>query len=106
MTRTSWANSLGPRSKVPERLFVDAGRIEYGEDFRNTIFAELSGCDELLVLLTPSSLKRPWVIAEIGAVLVQDKRVVAIRYGPSEGESPMDIDPSKIPVVPPPSSTA
>jgi hypothetical protein len=67
-------------------VFLDAGRIEYGEDFRKTIFAELFGCDELLVLLTPSSLKRPWVIAEIGAVLVRDKRVVAIRYGPSEGE--------------------
>jgi hypothetical protein len=67
-------------------VFLDAGRIEYGEDFRATIFAELSGCDELLVLLTPSSLRRPWVIAEIGAVLVRGKRVVVIRYGPSEGE--------------------
>jgi TIR domain len=67
-------------------IFLDAGRIEYGEDFRATIFAELAGCDELLVLLTPSSLKRPWVIAEIGAVLVRGKRVVVIRYGPSEGE--------------------
>jgi hypothetical protein len=65
---------------------LDAGRVEYGEDFRNTIFVELSRRDELLVLLTPSSLKRPGVIAEIGAVLVQRKRVVAIRYGLSEGE--------------------
>jgi TIR domain len=67
-------------------VFLDAGGIEYGEDFRRIIFAELCGCDELLVLLTPSSLKRPWVIAEIGAILVRGKRVVAIRYGPSEGE--------------------
>jgi TIR domain len=67
-------------------VFLDAGRIDYGDDFRRTIFVELSVCDELLVLLTPSSLKRPWVIAEIGAVLVRGKRVVVIRYGPSEVE--------------------
>jgi hypothetical protein len=67
-------------------VFVDAGRIEYGEDFRKVIFAELSTCDELVVLLTPSSLRRPWVIAEIGAVVLRSKRIVPIRYGPSEGE--------------------
>jgi TIR domain len=67
-------------------VFVDAGRIEYGDDFREVIFKELSRCDELLVLLTPSSLQRPWVIAEIGAILVRGKRVVAIRYGPTESE--------------------
>lgn len=67
-------------------VFLDAGRIEYGDDFREVIFQELSLCDELLVLLTPSSLGRPWVIAEIGAILVRSKRVVAIRYGPSENE--------------------
>lgn len=67
-------------------VFVDAGRIEYGDDFREVIFQELSCCDELLVLLTPSSLQRPWVIAEIGAILVRGKRVVAIRYGPTENE--------------------
>jgi TIR domain len=67
-------------------VFLDAGLIEYGEDFRKTIFTELSGCDELIALLTPSSLKRAWVIAEIGAVLLRGKRVVAIRYGPSEEE--------------------
>lgn len=67
-------------------VFLDAGRIEYGDDFREVIFQELSRCDELLVLLTPSSLQRPWVIAEIGAILVRGKRVVAIRYGPTENE--------------------
>ena len=65
-------------------VFLDAGRIEYGEDFRQTILKELGSCDELLVLFTPSSIQRPWVIAEIGAILIREKRVVAIRYGPSE----------------------
>ena len=67
-------------------VFLDAGRLEYGDDFRQTILEELACADELLVLLTPSSIKRPWVIAEIGAALVRGKRIVAVRYGPSEVE--------------------
>lgn len=67
-------------------VFLDVGRMEYGDDFRETIFQELSRCDELLVLLTPSALRRAWVIAEVGATLVRSKRVVAIRYGPTETE--------------------
>ena len=67
-------------------VFVDAGELEYGDDFRAKIFAELAVAYELLVLLTPSSIRRPWVSAEIGAGLVRDRRIVAIRYGPTESE--------------------
>jgi hypothetical protein len=67
-------------------VFVDAGELEYGDDFRATILAELARADELLVLLTPSSIRRPWVSAEIGAALVRTRRVVAIRYGPTASE--------------------
>jgi hypothetical protein len=67
-------------------VFLDAGRLEYGDDFREVILAELARADELLVLLTPSSIRRPWVAAEIGAALVRSKRIVAVRYGPSESE--------------------
>ena len=67
-------------------VFLDAGRLDYGDDFRETILVELAQADELLVLLTPSSVRRPWVLAEIGAMLVLGKRVVAIRYGPTESE--------------------
>lgn len=67
-------------------VFVDAGRLEYGDDFREIILRELSQADELLVLLTPSSIRRPWVVAEIGATLIRQRRVVAVRYGPTESE--------------------
>jgi hypothetical protein len=67
-------------------VFLDAGRLAYGDDFRETILQELARSDEILVLLTPSSITRPWVFAEIGAMLVRGKRVVAVRYGPSEAE--------------------
>ena len=67
-------------------VFLDAGEIEYGDDFRELILGELRKCDELLVLLTKSSLQRPWVLAEVGATLIRDKRIIAVRYGPSESE--------------------
>lgn len=66
--------------------FLDCGAIQYGEDFRETILNELGACDELLVILTKSSILRPWVLAEIGATLIRGKRVIAVRYGPSESE--------------------
>jgi hypothetical protein len=67
-------------------VFLDDGAISYGDDFRETILEELTECNELLVLFTKSSLRRPWVMAEIGAALIRNKRIVAIRYGPSENE--------------------
>jgi hypothetical protein len=68
------------------RVFVDAGTIGYGDDFRALLLAELGDLDELLVLLTKSSLRRPWVLAELGAALIRRKRIVAVRYGPTEAE--------------------
>ena len=67
-------------------VFLDAGQIQYGDDFRQAILAELAQCEELLVLFTRSSLRRPWVLAEVGATLIRSKRIVAITYGPTEGE--------------------
>jgi hypothetical protein len=67
-------------------VFLDAGRIEYGDDFRRVILSELAICEELLVLFTRSSLLRPWVLAEVGATLIRGKRIVAITYGPTEQE--------------------
>jgi len=67
-------------------VFLDAGQIQYGDDFRAIILDELRKCDELLVLFTRSSLQRPWVLAEVGATLIRDKRIIAVRYGATEEE--------------------
>lgn len=67
-------------------VFLDEIDLEYGEDFRNRILNEIRECDELLVLLTPTSVNRPWVFTEIGAALVRDKPVIAVRYGPTNHE--------------------
>ena len=80
-------NFLGPKVRTSgAAVFVDEGVIEYGDDFRATVFSELRSCDELLVLLTQSSIRRPWVFAELGASILRGIRVVAIRYGVSEEE--------------------
>ena len=67
-------------------VFLDAGRIQYGDEFRQMILTELAQCEELLVLFTRSSLRRPWVIAEVGATLIRGKRIVAVTYGATERE--------------------
>lgn len=43
------------------------------------------GAMKLLVLLTRSALRRPWVLAEVGAALILQKRIVAVRYGLTNG---------------------
>jgi hypothetical protein len=81
------ANFLKPRVEATgAKVFLDAGEIQYGDNFRALILEELAICDELLVLFTKSSLRRPWVLAEVGATLIRRKRIVAICYGPSESE--------------------
>jgi hypothetical protein len=78
-------NFLRPRVEGSgARVFVDAGEIRYGDDFRRTVLDELDRCHELLVLLTPTSVERPWVFAEIGAALVRGVRVVVLQYGVTE----------------------
>ena len=65
-------NFLKPKvASSGAHVFVDAGTIGYGDDFRALLLAELGDLDELLVLLTKSSLRRPWVLAELGAALVK-----------------------------------
>jgi hypothetical protein len=61
--------------------FLDAVDIEVGDNFRAIILDEIERCNELLVLLTPSSLQRAWVFAEVGAAITKGKTVVAIRFG-------------------------
>jgi hypothetical protein len=61
--------------------FLDVVNIEIGDNFRTVILAEIEKCHELLVLLTPSSLLRAWVFAEIGVAIATGRRVVAIRFG-------------------------
>ena len=67
-------------------VFTDRGGIDYGEDFRKTLFSELERMHELVVFLTKSSIQRPWVAAEIGVAAVRNRRVIPVLYGTNASE--------------------
>jgi hypothetical protein len=78
---------LAPRlEKTGAHVFVDSGAIKFGDNFRTTIFEELRRSDELVVLLTPTSVLRPWVFAELGAAIMHNMRIVAVIYGAREAD--------------------
>ncbi len=68
------------------KFFLDEAHIDVGEDFEERILQAIDRADELLVLLTPWSMKRPYVWAEIGAAWGRRKPIVAILLGLSPSE--------------------
>jgi hypothetical protein len=63
------------------KTFLDEAHVAVGEDFEDRILHALDQADELLVLLTPWSLKRPYVWAEIGAAWGKRTPIVGVLYG-------------------------
>ena len=55
--------------------------MEYGDDFEDKILAAVRASQELLVLLTPWAIKRPYIWLEIGAIWGQGQRIVGVLYG-------------------------
>lgn len=54
--------------------------IDGGDDIPDALRQAISESDELLVLLTPESIRRPWVLIEVGAMCMRgENRIVAIR---------------------------
>ena len=69
------------RQETSAETFLDVFDIEKGDDFEKKIFDMLPLCDELVALLTPWSVDRNWVWAEIGAARVLGKRILGVLYG-------------------------
>ena len=61
--------------------FLDEKNIPKSRDFKKRIYNEIKESDELVVLITPWSLKRSWIWIEIGAAWIQDMPIVAVFYG-------------------------
>lgn len=61
--------------------FLDEADMEYGDDFEDKILAAVRASQELLVLLTPWAIKRPYIWLEIGAIWGQGQRIVGVLYG-------------------------
>jgi hypothetical protein len=61
--------------------FLDEADIETGAEFEDAILTFLSEAHELVVLLTPWALDRPYIWAEIGAAWGRRIPIVAILHG-------------------------
>jgi TIR domain len=61
--------------------FLDEAQIEIGADFEEDILNSLEKAHELVVLLTPWALDRPYVWAEIGAAWGRRIPIVAVLHG-------------------------
>ncbi len=66
--------------------FLDEAEIHAGTDFEENILAFLEKADELVVLLTPWALERPYVWAELGAAWGRRIPIVALLQGLTAGE--------------------
>ena len=66
--------------------FLDEAQVDLGADFEEDILNFLERAHELVVLLTPWALDRPYVWAEIGAAWGRRIPIVALLLGltPSE----------------------
>lgn len=62
------------------KTFRDDRDIEGGDSIPDVIKQNLRECRELLVLLTPQSLNREWVLLEIGMADILGKRIIPILY--------------------------
>lgn len=66
--------------------FLDEAEIDVGADFEEDILAFLERADELVVLITPWALERPYVWAEIGAAWGRRIPIVGLLQGLSAGD--------------------
>jgi hypothetical protein len=64
------------------RTFRDDRDIDGGDDIPDRIWLELQKAAELVVLVTPNSVQRPWVLFEAGAFWGKhmDRRIVVVTY--------------------------
>ena len=61
--------------------FLDEASTHYGDDFEQRILSAVRECEELLVLITPWSVERPYVWMEIGAFWGSQRRIVGVLHG-------------------------
>jgi hypothetical protein len=73
-------------SKCGARPFLDEADVEVGDDFEQEILEFLDKADELVVLMTPWALDRPYVWAELGAAWSRRIPIVILLQGMTPGE--------------------
>jgi len=66
--------------------FLDELQIQTGSDFESEILRFLNKAHELVVLLTPWAMDRPYVWAELGAAWVRRIPIAVILHGLKESD--------------------
>ena len=66
--------------------FLDEAEIDVGADFEEDILVFIEKADELVVLITPWALERPYVWAELGAAWGRRIPIVGLLHGLSAAE--------------------
>lgn len=77
------AREIEARGATP---FLDEAQVHAGADFEEDILSFLERAQELVVLLTPWALDRPYVWAEIGAAWGRRIPIVALLLGLTPAE--------------------
>ena len=62
-------------------VFIDIFDVKSGDRIEDKVRVGLTSCNELVCLLTPWSVGRNWVWAEMAGAWILQKRYVAITYG-------------------------
>ena len=62
------------------KTFRDDRDIDGGDDIPDAIRQQIVHCNEMVVLLTPESVNRPWVLFEVGAAWGRrrNSRIIAV----------------------------
>jgi TIR domain len=68
------------------QTFLDETHIAVGADFENDILTARKKADELIVIVTPWALARPYVWLEIGAAWYKGIPIVVILLGLTSSE--------------------
>ena len=76
------AEQIAHRIKIlGAEVFLDETHIQSGADFEEEILTNLNKSNEILALLTPWALKRPYVWAELGVAWGRRIRIVGVLHG-------------------------
>jgi hypothetical protein len=59
-------------------VWLDEMSLEGGDDVSDSIVNNIKTCDEIIVLVSPESVKSQWVAAEIGMAKVLKKRITGL----------------------------
>lgn len=68
------------------KTFLDEAQIDVGADFEEEIRDAIDEAAELLVLVTPCALERPYVWLEVGAAWIRRIAIVGVLHGISAAE--------------------